>query len=218
MEKTLPKQPAVPPDIARLIPAAAKGFSLPVWVFGGAVAVTLALTLGFLAIVSAEQRTAISLFLSEPRLILWTLAACQVAMAAAAGWLLWTNVLGNKTLRAERQAFISNQLVAFDSARDPTPPGPQFRPDRARQSCDAGTLRASARRRSWSRPVAADRHRSAAGKSRRPARPLGGRASRGRDARAVGAATQPANASPSRRRSATWRAATARASASSSAT
>jgi PAS domain S-box-containing protein len=113
------KQPVLPPEIAKLVPSAGAGFALPTWLFGASILTTLVLTLLLLTGLANAADQSVQAFLQARSWLLWTMAGAVLAAGASAVWLLWTDSLGKKALLGERQAFIANQMISFDSARDP---------------------------------------------------------------------------------------------------
>jgi PAS domain S-box-containing protein len=113
------KQPMLPPEIAKLFPARGTGFAFPAWVFSASLLITLALAILFLMDLSHVGHQSARIFLQTRGWLLWTMAVGLLASLVSAGWLLRTDTLGKKSLLAERQTFIANQIISFDSARDP---------------------------------------------------------------------------------------------------
>jgi PAS domain S-box-containing protein len=118
-EHAMAKQPLLPPEIAKLFPARGAGFTLPAWSLAAALLITLALALLLLIDLSHVGHQAAQVFLQTHGWLLWTMSIGLLASLFSAGWLLWTDTLGKKSLLAERQTFITNQILSFDSARDP---------------------------------------------------------------------------------------------------
>jgi PAS domain S-box-containing protein len=116
----LSKEPVVAPELLRLIPKLGTGLAWPTWLFSGLFAATVVLGLTLAWVLGADHFGSFNLFFAETEVLLWAMAGSMAALFAAAVWLLRTHLRDTKKLVAERQAFIVNQLTAFDSARDPT--------------------------------------------------------------------------------------------------
>jgi PAS domain S-box-containing protein len=115
----LPKLATLPPELAKSIPALRASFGLPEWVFSIFSLLTLIFGIAFVWILFTEHAANLSAFFAQTENLLVALAVSVLALLAAAAWLLWMNVSDKNLLVVQRQAFISNQLSSFDSARDP---------------------------------------------------------------------------------------------------
>ena len=116
----MPKEPLIAPELLQLVPKLGGNLTLPTWLLGGFLLVGIVVAAAFSWIAATERFLSPDVFLSQTRILLLVGAVCFAGIVLTAIWLLAVHLNEKSKLVAERQAFIVNQLTAFDSARDPT--------------------------------------------------------------------------------------------------
>ena len=114
------KEPAIAPELLRMVPKLGSNLSVPTWLFSGLLATTICLGLTSAWVLGTDHSAALTRLFDGAKVLLLSTGVSLVALFAAAVWLLSVHRREKKKVLAEREAFIVSQLTAFDSARDPT--------------------------------------------------------------------------------------------------
>jgi PAS domain S-box-containing protein len=116
----LPKQHVVAPELLRLVPKLGVDLVWPTWLFTGFLTATAAVGIGVAGELSRGHFESFNDFFAAARWLLYAAAVALIGLLSSAVWLLWVQMREKKKLVADREAYIVNQLTAFDTARDPT--------------------------------------------------------------------------------------------------